>query len=59
MLLLTVSGEVNTELFINKHQLKDAIEREWIRKEARNSSRIQFKQKCLDANGKLQEIMID
>ncbi|ROL47945.1 GTPase IMAP family member 8 [Anabarilius grahami] len=49
-LSLDLSGEVNTELFINKHQLKDALEREWIRKEARNSSRIQFKQKCLDAD---------
>lgn len=54
MLLLAVSGEeINTELFINKHQLKDALEREWNRREAADSSRTQFKQKCLDDNGKL------
>ncbi|ROL47942.1 GTPase IMAP family member 8 [Anabarilius grahami] len=48
---LDLSGEaINTELFINKHQLKDALEREWNRREAVDSSRIQYKLKCLDGN---------
>ncbi|KAG1959406.1 GTPase IMAP family member 8-like [Pimephales promelas] len=46
-----IRGEgINTELFINKHQLKDAIEREWNRQEAVDSARIQYKLKCLNAN---------
>lgn len=60
MLLVAVSGEaINTELFINKHQLKDALEREWNRREAVDTSRIQYKLKCLDGNGKLQEKLYD
>ncbi|KAK7176873.1 hypothetical protein R3I93_000959 [Phoxinus phoxinus] len=48
---LHFSGEViNTELFINKHQLKDALEREWNHREAVDSARIQYKLKCLDGN---------
>ncbi|XP_067301358.1 GTPase IMAP family member 8-like isoform X2 [Pseudorasbora parva] len=45
---LDLSGKLNTELFINKHQLKHALEREWNRREAVDSARIQYKQKCLD-----------
>jgi len=53
MILFAVRGEgINTELFINKHQLKDAIEREWNRQEAVDSARIQYKLKCLNARGK-------
>lgn len=53
MLLLAVSGEeINTELFINKLQLKDALEREWNRREAADIARIQYKLEQLDANGK-------
>ncbi|XDV18833.1 hypothetical protein PO909_024445 [Leuciscus waleckii] len=48
---LNLSGKViNTELFINKHQLKDALEREWNRREAVDTARIHYKLKCLDAN---------
>ncbi|XP_067308089.1 GTPase IMAP family member 8-like isoform X2 [Pseudorasbora parva] len=44
---LNLSGKVNSELFINKHQLKHALEREWNRREAVDNTRIQYKQKCL------------
>ncbi|KAK7170914.1 hypothetical protein R3I94_000963 [Phoxinus phoxinus] len=51
---LHFSGEViNTELFINKHQLKYALEREWNHREAVDSARIQYKLKCLDANAEM------
>ncbi|CAM4516949.1 unnamed protein product [Leuciscus chuanchicus] len=51
---LNLSGKViNTELFINKHQLKDALEREWNRREAVDTARIHYKLKCLDANAEM------
>ncbi|XP_048036564.1 GTPase IMAP family member 4-like [Megalobrama amblycephala] len=57
---LDLSGEaINTELFINKHQLKDALEREWNRREAVDSSRIQYKLKCLDANADMSSCVDD
>jgi len=59
MILFAVRGEgINTELFINKHLLKDALEREWNRREAAENTRIQYKQKCLDANGKNRKHML-
>ncbi|XP_050972085.1 uncharacterized protein LOC127168959 isoform X1 [Labeo rohita] len=36
-----IGEEINAGLFVNKHQLKDSIEREWNRWEAFNSSRMQ------------------
>ncbi|XP_056115084.1 uncharacterized protein LOC130091295 [Rhinichthys klamathensis goyatoka] len=51
---LNLSGEViNTELFINKRKLKDALEREWNRREAIDNARIQYKLKCLDASAEM------
>ncbi|XP_039514877.1 uncharacterized protein LOC120469778 [Pimephales promelas] len=51
---LDLRGEgINTELFINKRQLKDAIEREWNRQEAVDSSRIQYKLKCPNARAEI------
>ncbi|XDV18831.1 hypothetical protein PO909_024443 [Leuciscus waleckii] len=51
---LDFSGEViNTELFINKHQLKDALEREWNRREAVDMARKQYELKYLDASAEM------
>ncbi|XDV18830.1 hypothetical protein PO909_024443 [Leuciscus waleckii] len=53
-LSLDFSGEVkNTESFINKLQLKDALEREWNRREAVDMARIQYRLKYLDANAEM------
>ncbi|KAL1271787.1 hypothetical protein QQF64_030803 [Cirrhinus molitorella] len=39
----------NTGLFVNKHQLKTALEREWGRREVVDRSRIQYWQKHINA----------